>query len=165
MPADCGVLQGIYMRLVSKLEDCESSKEGILQNLVASQIALGGAEAAAAACILLAEAPPAAAVCLVGAGIAIAAAEAAVYYFEGLLEEVEKAIEQTQAALDEVSGLMDHCEELGSGQQAQADALAQQGEEAEGMAVDPPEVDDGPLQEAEQALAELEGAASDSAYG
>ncbi|MCX5863793.1 MAG: hypothetical protein NTW42_01795 [Deltaproteobacteria bacterium] len=160
MPADCGVLFGIREGIVDKIQDINSSIEGITQNIIGAEIALAGAEAGAAVCLFMGP-TPAAAACGAAVVIAVAAAAAAVAYYQSELEKAEEALQEAQHALDEVDGLLSHCQALQSWQQEAADALASEAPTADGIP-DPPDADDSSaLDEAEEALAELEALGED----
>lgn len=161
MPADCGVLFAIREQIVEKLEDINSSIEGITQNIIGAEIALAGAQAGAAVCLFMGP-TPAAAACGAAVVIAVAAAYAAVAYYESELKKAQEAQEAAQKALDEVDGLLAHCQELPSGRQQEADAMGEAAPSADGIP-DPPDGDDtSMLDEAEEALAEIEALAEDS---
>ena len=159
MSADCGVLFGIREEIVNKLENINSSIEGITQNIIGAEIALAGSQAGAAVCLFMGP-TPAAAACGAAVAIAVAAAYAAVKYYESELERAQAALQEAQAALDKVDGLLSHCEALQSWQQEAADALAKDAPNADGIP-DPPEDDSSALDEAEEALAELEALGED----
>lgn len=163
MPVDCGVLFGIRERIVEKLENVNSSIDGINQNLTGAEIALAGAVAAAGSCYW---AGPAVVQCLVAAGVVAAAAAAAVAYYQSQLNEALAARDAAQNALDEVDALLSHCQALQSWQQEAADALADQAPDADGLPDAPDGDDSSMLDEAEGALAELEamGEGGDDSY-
>ena len=162
MPADCGILFGIRDEIVNKLENINSSIEGIEQNLAGAEIALAGAVAGAAVCPFTGPGAPA---CFAAAAIAAAAAGAAVAYYASLLNDAKASLQEAQKALDDIDALLAHCQELPSGRQAEADAMGNEAPSADGIP-DPPDDDSSALDEAEEALAELEalGEGSDDSY-
>lgn len=162
MADNCEPLFAIREEFVDKIEDANTAISGAADNLAAAMIALAGAEAGAGVCLFMGP-TPAAAVCGVTAGIAIAAALAAVAYYESVLEEAQAALQSAQNGLDQVDALLSHCDALEDWQTEAAHALLEEAPSAD--EVDVPEVDDSELSEAESAVAELEGLDLEGAYG
>lgn len=151
MSNQCEPLFAIREEFVKKYEAASNAIDSAADSIVTATIALAAAEASIVTCLL---APPLTAACVVGVGIAIGAAWAALAYYESKLEEAHDALNEALAGIEEVDKLLSHCQELASWQTEAAEELVASAPDPDHIAV--PEIDDTELSEVEDALAAVE---------